>query len=188
MLAPVEPEPADRVGDRVLELDILLDRIGIVETQMALAAVLGGEAEVQDDRLRMSVMQIAIRLRWETRDDLAAMLAGSVILGNQRAQEIDAGTADSMLRFEPARRHSMRERIFLAAVQHSFRFVHEQSHCIWHSNRQGRTRQRPFPSAGVAMPGNPRQTRLPAGSGYPLHACCPQILWIKVCVSCKFCR
>jgi hypothetical protein len=43
-------------------------------------------------------------------------------------------------------------------------------------------------SAEIAMARNPRQIRLGEGSRYPPSAHCPQILWIKVCVSCKLGR
>jgi hypothetical protein len=41
-------------------------------------------------------------------------------------------------------------------------------------------------SAAVPMAGNPRQIRLGEEPHYRRAMRCPQILWIKVCVSCKF--
>jgi hypothetical protein len=64
-LAPVEAEPAYRIGDRVLEFDVLLDGIRVVVAQMAVTAVLGGETEVQDDRLGMPIVQVTVGLRRE---------------------------------------------------------------------------------------------------------------------------
>jgi hypothetical protein len=125
-------------------------------------------------------MQIAVQLRQETRDDLAAMLAGAVILGNQCARKFDAGTTAFNAQRE-RRRHSLRERIFLAAVQHSFG--------LFMNNRvSGILTGRAGPvSDHVRQVGNgdarkPAPDKASAGSGYPLHACCPQILWIKVCI------
>ncbi len=62
MLAPVEPEPADVGLDRVDVLLLLLDRVRVVEPQMAPATELIGDAEVQADRLRVSDVEIAVRL------------------------------------------------------------------------------------------------------------------------------
>ncbi len=87
-LPPVESEPAHRLGDRILELDVLLDRIRVVIAQMALAVVFGGEAEIEDDRLRVSVVKISVGLGRKPRDDPPAVLAGPVVLGDDRAQEI----------------------------------------------------------------------------------------------------
>src|SRR5579884_276973 len=46
---PLEAEPAHVLHDGVDVLDVLLDWIGVVKAQVALAAVLSGEAEVQAD-------------------------------------------------------------------------------------------------------------------------------------------
>ena len=52
------------------------------------AAVLGGEAEVQDDRLGVAVVQVAVRLGRKARDDAPAVFAGAIVLGDDGAQEI----------------------------------------------------------------------------------------------------
>ena len=44
MLAPVVAQPAHRLRDRVLVLDVLLERVGVVEAQVAAAAVLARRA------------------------------------------------------------------------------------------------------------------------------------------------
>jgi hypothetical protein len=51
MLAPVEAEPADVFLDRVDVLLLFLDRVGVVEAQVAAAAELLGDPEVERDRL-----------------------------------------------------------------------------------------------------------------------------------------
>jgi hypothetical protein len=66
VLAPVEAEPADVGLDCVDVLLLLLDWIGVVEAQVAAATELGGDAEVQADRLGMADMQVAVRLGRET--------------------------------------------------------------------------------------------------------------------------
>jgi len=40
------------------------------------------------------------------------------------------------------------------------------------------------PSANLSMSWKRRQTPVSGGSSRQRAACCPQILWIKVCVSC----
>ena len=88
MVAPVVAQPAHGLRDRILELDFLLQRIGVVVAQVARAAVLGGQPEVEDDRLGVTVVQVAVGLGRKPRDDAAAVLPGAVVLGDDRAQEI----------------------------------------------------------------------------------------------------
>ena len=57
-----------------LVLDVLLDRIGVVEAQMAGAAVLGGEPEIEADRLGVTDMQSTVGLRWKASDHSPAVL------------------------------------------------------------------------------------------------------------------
>jgi hypothetical protein len=46
MVAPVVAEPAHGPGDRVLELDVLLERVGVVVAQVAGAAVLAASPKL----------------------------------------------------------------------------------------------------------------------------------------------
>ena len=64
---PVEAEPADVLQHGVDELDVLGDGVGIVEAQVALAAVLLRQAEVDADRLGVADVEEAVRLRREAR-------------------------------------------------------------------------------------------------------------------------
>ena len=68
VLAPVEPEPADVGHDRVDVLLLLLDRVRVVEPEVAGAAELAGDAEVQGDRLRVPDVEVAVGLGREARD------------------------------------------------------------------------------------------------------------------------
>ena len=70
VLAPVEAEPVHVALDGVDELLLLLGRIGVVEAQVALAAELLGDAEVEADRLGVADVEIAVRLRRKPGDDL----------------------------------------------------------------------------------------------------------------------
>jgi hypothetical protein len=110
-LAPVESEPAHRFGDRILELDVLLDRIRVVVAQMTLAVVLGGEPEIEDDRLRVAVVEIPIGLGGESRDDASGVLAGAVVLGDDCAKKIRCQRARA--RGSLRRRAAPRERFRL---------------------------------------------------------------------------
>ena len=69
VLAPVEAEPAHVGLDGVDVLLLLPGRVGVVEAQVAAAAELLGDAEVQADRLGMADVQIAVRLRRKPGDD-----------------------------------------------------------------------------------------------------------------------
>ncbi len=62
MLAPVEAQPADVFLDRVDVLLLLLDRVRVVEAQVAAPAELARDAEVERDRLRVPDVQVAVRL------------------------------------------------------------------------------------------------------------------------------
>ena len=62
VLAPVEAEPAHVALDRVDVLLLLLGRVGVVEAQVAAAAELLRDAEIEADRLGVADMQIAVRL------------------------------------------------------------------------------------------------------------------------------
>lgn len=64
-------------------------RIGIVKSQVAKAAwSVIRYAEIQADRFRVPDMEIAVRLRWKTRDYSAAMFAGGVICGHDVADKV----------------------------------------------------------------------------------------------------
>src|SRR5437763_17186586 len=115
MRSPVVTQPADRLGDRILVFDVLLQRIRIVETQMAHAAVLGSEPEIQYDRLGVTEMQVAVRFRRETRDDASAVLAVAVVLRNDRPQKVCADVFTRSLRATLVVRCRRRERDSLVA-------------------------------------------------------------------------
>ncbi len=59
---PVEAEPVDGVDDRVDVFLLFLLRVGVVEAQVADAAVLLGEPEVEGDALGVADVQVAVRL------------------------------------------------------------------------------------------------------------------------------
>ena len=57
--------------------DLFLARVGVVEAQVAQAAELLGDAEVQADRLGVADVQIAVRLGREAGVHAAVVLAGA---------------------------------------------------------------------------------------------------------------
>ena len=63
---PVETQPPDVALDRIHVLHVLLHRVGVVETQVALAAVFLGQAEVDADALGVADMQVAVGFGRET--------------------------------------------------------------------------------------------------------------------------
>jgi hypothetical protein len=70
------------VDDRIDVFLLFLLRIGVVEAQVAAAAVLLGEAEVEQDRLGVAEVQVAVRLRRKAGADLRRVeRAGGVVGG-----------------------------------------------------------------------------------------------------------
>ena len=72
-----------------------LHGIGVVEAQVALAAELGGEAEVEADRLGVADVQVAVGLGREARVHAAAVLVGLQVFEDDVADEIGTGLAAS---------------------------------------------------------------------------------------------
>jgi hypothetical protein len=70
VLAPVETEPVHVGLDGVDVLLLLFHRVGVVEAQVAAAAELASDAEVETDGLGMADVQVAVGLRREPGDDL----------------------------------------------------------------------------------------------------------------------
>ena len=85
--APIEAEPAHVALDGVDIFLRFLGRIGVVETQIAVAAEFLGDAEIQTDRFGVADVQIAVRLRRKTGDD-GFVPAGSKVSPNDVADEI----------------------------------------------------------------------------------------------------
>ncbi len=93
--SPVEAEPAHVALDGVDVFLILLHRIGIVEAQMAAAAELLGDAEIEADRLGVADMEVAVGLGRKAGDH------GVVTLGREiRLDDV----ADEILPRFPNRR------------------------------------------------------------------------------------
>ena len=85
---PVVAQPAHRVLDRLLVLDVLLNRIGVIETKMAGALVLRRKAEVEADGLRMADVKITIGFRRKPRDHPSAVFVRALILGDDLSQKV----------------------------------------------------------------------------------------------------
>ena len=73
-VAPVETQPVDVLLDGLHVLHVLLGGVGVVHTQVALAAVLLGGAEVDAQRLAVADVQIAVGLRGEAGVDGHALV------------------------------------------------------------------------------------------------------------------
>jgi len=78
VLPPVETEPTNVFLDRIDVLDLFLGRVGVVHAQVAAALILQREAEVEADGLGVADVQVAVRLRRETRDDLGVLTGREV--------------------------------------------------------------------------------------------------------------
>jgi len=89
VLAPVEAQPADIGLDAVDELLLLLDGVRVVEAEVRPSAELGGDAEVQADRLGVADVEVAVGLRRESRDD-ARVPASAQVRGDDVTDEVRA--------------------------------------------------------------------------------------------------
>ncbi len=78
IVTPVIAEPVHVGLDGVDVLLLLPGRIGVVEAQIALAAELLRDAEIQGDRLGMPDMQVAVWLRREAGHDPAVLVGGEI--------------------------------------------------------------------------------------------------------------
>src|SRR6266516_2265676 len=170
MRAPIVAQPADRLLDRVFVLDVFLDRIGVVEAQMANAPVLGREAEVEADRLGMPDVQIAVGLGREPCDDAPAVLVRTQILRDDLAEEVRARRAVRSLR-----RCSTHRVLFMNKLCRLSILTGGGRHVTGLS-----------PSATMRMPRRPHPARLCGRFLEPVEECCPHNLWIIVCISCTF--
>ena len=83
-------EPVDVRHDGVDVLDAFGERVGVIEAKVAMAAILLGHAEVEADRLGVTDVQIAVRLRRKAGDDAAVMLARAQVVLDDLADEIRA--------------------------------------------------------------------------------------------------
>ncbi len=88
LVGPVESEPAHVFHDRVDVLDVFLGRIGVVEAEMADAAVLLRQAEIQADALGVPDVQIPVRLGWEAGDDASVVLLRTKVVFDDVADEV----------------------------------------------------------------------------------------------------
>ena len=68
-IGPLEPQPAYVLLDGVYIFGVFLHGIGVVETQVGLAAILLGKAKIETDRLGMTDVQIAVGLGGEAREN-----------------------------------------------------------------------------------------------------------------------
>ena len=89
LAAPNESQPPDVFLNGLDVLDVFLGRVGVVESQIAGAAELGRDAKIQADRLGMTDVQIAVRLRGKPRGHTSAMLPRLHVVRNDGADEVE---------------------------------------------------------------------------------------------------
>ena len=88
-VAPLVAKPLDVLFDGVDILHILLGGVGVVEAQVAHAAVLCGDAEVETDSLGMADVEVTVRLWGEARLYASAVLAVGEVFFHFRFNEIE---------------------------------------------------------------------------------------------------
>src|SRR5262249_17131756 len=84
---PLEAEPVDVERDGIDVFLLLLAGVGVVEAQVAMAAVLECGAEVEADRLGVADVQVAVGLGRKARADLR-VLAGAEVLVDHLVNEV----------------------------------------------------------------------------------------------------
>ncbi len=89
-VAPIEAEPMHVAFDALDELFGLALGVRIVEPQEAGAAELLGDAEIDADRLRVTDVQIAVRLGREARLHAPAVLTGRDLVRDDLTDEVAA--------------------------------------------------------------------------------------------------
>lgn len=65
-------QPRDVLLDVIDELVVLLARVSVVESEVALASVLGSDCEIEPDSFSMTDMKVTIWLGWESCENLSA--------------------------------------------------------------------------------------------------------------------
>jgi hypothetical protein len=93
VLAPVKAEPFHVGHDAIDVFDFFLGGIRVVKAQVAagIRRVLLREAEIEADALRVTDVEVAIRLRRETGDDLAAVATSGEVGSDHFTDEIEGG-------------------------------------------------------------------------------------------------
>ena len=89
-IAPVEPEPAHVALDALDELFGLALGVRVVEPQIARAAELLRDAEIDADGFRVADVQVAVRLGREARLHAPAVLAGRNLVRDDLTDEVAA--------------------------------------------------------------------------------------------------
>jgi hypothetical protein len=80
VLVPVPAQPPHRIDDGIDVLLLFLLRVGVVEAQVAGAAVVARQAEVQADRLGVAEMQVAVGLGREAGADFRRVHSADYLL------------------------------------------------------------------------------------------------------------
>ncbi|OPZ07810.1 MAG: hypothetical protein BWZ07_03255 [Alphaproteobacteria bacterium ADurb.BinA280] len=88
MLVPGESQPDHIIANRLNELRIFAGWVGVIETQVAGAGEIAGNAEIQADALGMAQVQVSIGFGWKARAHLSAMLAAGLVSQHDLADEI----------------------------------------------------------------------------------------------------
>jgi hypothetical protein len=87
-ILPVKAQPLHVANDRLHIFHAFTGRVRVVHAQIACAAILGGNPEIEADGLGVSDMGIAVGLRRKARGDAPLMLAGSQIFVDNIPDEI----------------------------------------------------------------------------------------------------
>ena len=119
-VVPIAAQPADVFDDGVDVLGFFLGRIGVVEAQIAFAAELRGESEIQVDGFGMADVQIAVRLRRKARVHAAAVFVGLQIVEDDVADEVGS---DRLRRTQRSRVRSWGCSCSISIVQRTVAFT-----------------------------------------------------------------
>ena len=88
---PVEAQPLHVIFDGLNVFDVFFYWVGVIETQVALPLVILCDTKVQADRFGVTNVQVAIRLRRETRVDCGVLTTGQIFIDDLTNKVTRAG-------------------------------------------------------------------------------------------------
>ncbi len=93
VVGPAADEPVHVLDDGIHVFDVFLGRVGVVHAQIANAAELARDAEIQADAFGVADVEVAVRLRRKARVDLRIFLFRNVLGTMSRMKSVGAAAA-----------------------------------------------------------------------------------------------
>ena len=91
LLGPLEAKPRNIFLDGIHVLHILLDRVGVIEAEVAETVIFLCNSEIETDGLGVSDVQVAVRFRRETGMHFRSVFAVGQVFLNDFFNKIHSG-------------------------------------------------------------------------------------------------